>query len=351
MKLFVPGRVCLFGEHSDWAGGHRRTNSALGVGMTLLCGTEQGLYAEVAAHPGALALTSTTPAGEHLGPHQVVMEPQALLAEARSGGFWSYAAGVAYQILTRYPVRGLVLDNYRTDLPIRKGLSSSAAICVLVARAFNQVYDLGLSLRDEMELAYQGETTTPSRCGRMDQGCAFGRRPILMTFDADDLTVTELKAGREIHLVLVDLCAQKDTSKILERLNRCYPVARSETERGVQQLLGPINRRIVSEAVDALALGDTQRLGGLMVEAQAAFDRYGSPACPEELTAPVLHRVLSYGALQNHIWGGKGVGSQGDGCAQVVARSRADQDAALELVRRELGMTGLKLTIEPSPPP
>jgi len=28
-EFFVPGRVCLFGEHSDWAGGHRRTNSAL----------------------------------------------------------------------------------------------------------------------------------------------------------------------------------------------------------------------------------------------------------------------------------------------------------------------------------
>ena len=23
MRLFVPGRICLFGEHSDWAGGYR----------------------------------------------------------------------------------------------------------------------------------------------------------------------------------------------------------------------------------------------------------------------------------------------------------------------------------------
>ena len=27
MKLFVPGRICLFGEHSDWAGGYRRINA------------------------------------------------------------------------------------------------------------------------------------------------------------------------------------------------------------------------------------------------------------------------------------------------------------------------------------
>lgn len=38
-----------------------------------------------------------------------------------------------------------------------------------VARAFNQVYDLRLTTRGEMEVAYAGEVTTPSKCGRMDQ--------------------------------------------------------------------------------------------------------------------------------------------------------------------------------------
>ena len=31
-----------------------------------------------------------------------------------------------------------------------------------------------MTTRGEMEYAYQGELATPSRCGRMDQGCAFG---------------------------------------------------------------------------------------------------------------------------------------------------------------------------------
>jgi hypothetical protein len=43
-----------------------------------------------------------------------------------------------------------------------------------------------------MEIAYQGEIATPSRCGRMDQGCAYGNRPVLMTFDGDRLDTTEL---------------------------------------------------------------------------------------------------------------------------------------------------------------
>ncbi len=275
------------------------------------------------------------------------MQPKALLEEAQRGGFWSYIAGVAYQVLTNYHVRGLVIDNYKTDLPIKKGLSSSAAICVLTARAFNRVYDLKMTVRGEMELAYLGEITTPSRCGRMDQGCAFGNRPVLMTFDGDRLDTTELQVTNELYFVIVDLQSQKDTMEILNRLNRCYPFAENEIEMGVQELLGPINKRMVHQAVEALQASDAQRLGALMQEAQAFFDRYAAPACPEELTAPVLHRVLSYEPLSPHIWGGKGVGSQGDGTAQFLARSDADQQAVIEIIERDLGMPCLKLTLKP----
>ena len=55
------------------------------------------------------------------------------------------------------------------DLPIKSGLSSSAAICVLVARAFNEMYELQLNTMGEMNIAFYGEQRTPSRCGRLDQ--------------------------------------------------------------------------------------------------------------------------------------------------------------------------------------
>lgn len=148
---------------------------------------------------------------------------------AARGGFWSYAAGVAYLFAVEFgvgsqggspgPFLGLELDNYKTTLPLKKGLSSSAAFCVLVARTFNQVragreralgtlgqgcplnqggsvelsalsiattvilgdpcscclqvFGLRLTTRGEMAYAYQGERLTPSQCGRMDQAwCA-----------------------------------------------------------------------------------------------------------------------------------------------------------------------------------
>jgi UTP-glucose-1-phosphate uridylyltransferase/mevalonate kinase len=347
MNIFVPGRICLVGEHSDWAGGYRRINAQIEKGYTLITGTDQGIHAEVSAHPTSLVLSSISPDGRREGPYEIPMEPKALLEEAQRGGFWSYIAGVAYQVLINYHVHGLVIDNYRTDLPIKKGLSSSAAICVLTARAFNRVYDLKMTTRGEMELAYQGEISTPSRCGRMDQGCAFGNRPVLMTFDGDRLETAEMQVNEPLYFVIVDLQAKKDTMEILNRLNHCYPFAENEVDRGVQELLGPINKRIVLQAVEALRASDARKLGSLMSEAQALFDRFATPACPEELTSPVLHHILDYEPLKAHIFGGKGVGSQGDGTAQFICRSQKDQQEVIEILERDLQMPAMQMTITP----
>ena len=349
LELFVPGRVCLFGEHSDWAAGHRRANPKIKKGYTLIAGTNQGLYARVDPHPNALVFRSTMPDGQTLDVREIPMDPDLLLKEAESGGFFSYVAGVAFRILTHYRVRGLVIDNYRTDLPVKKGLSSSAAVCVLTARAFNRTYNLRMTVPGEMEYAYLGEIATPSRCGRMDQGCAYGSRPILMMHDRETVIVNELQVREPIHMVVVDLGAQKDTQEILARLNQCYPFAQDTTARNVQHYLGPLNRDIVLRATDYLRTGDAQSLGCLMTEAQQLFDEHCSPACPEELTAPVLHQVLSHPAIQSHMWGGKGVGSQGDGSAQLVARSVRDREAIIQVLRDELGLSSLVMDLLPTP--
>jgi mevalonate kinase len=344
-ELFVPGRVCLFGEHSDWAGEYRRLDPGIEKGHALIAGTNQGIHALIAEHPTHLVLIATGRDGSRRAPGRIPMAPAALLEEAQRGGFWSYIAGVAYQVLARHDVRGLVLDNDRTDLPVKKGLSSSAAISVLTARAFNRVYDLKLTLEDEMELAYLGETTTGSRCGRMDQACAYGNRPVLMTFDGDRVAAEQVRTERDLHFVIVDLQAGKDTMKILADLHRSFSNAGDAIGRDLRELLGEINRRMVEQAVEALRASDAERLGRLMSEAQGLFDRYAVPACPEELTAPVLHRVLSHPALRAHIWGGKGVGSQGDGAAQFVARGAEEQRAVMAVIERDLKMPCLALTL------
>jgi mevalonate kinase len=346
IDLFVPGRICLFGEHSDWAGGYRTQNPEIAPGATIITGTDQGIYANVSSNQDILKITSTDPNGLITGPCSIPMKPQLLLKEAISGGYFSYIAGVALKVLERYPVNGLIIDNYKTDIPIKKGLSSSAAICVLTTRAFNHIYHLNLSIEQEMEIAYQGEILTGSLCGRMDQGCAYGKKPILMTFNANKVEIQELSVGTDFYLVLVDLAAGKDTRKILKKLNKCYPFAKNQNAVNLQTLLGKINWQIIKEAVVAIKNGDPHRLGEIMIEAQRKFDQYASVICPQQLTAPILHRILNEKSLLPYIWGGKGVGSQGDGTAQFLVKNPEAQIQAAQIVKDLYGMNSYPLTIQ-----
>jgi UTP-glucose-1-phosphate uridylyltransferase/mevalonate kinase len=346
IDVFVPGRICLFGEHSDWAGGYRRVNSSIEPGYCIISGTSQGLHARIDSNPARFIFRSRDSSGER----QTLDEPmecQRLLSIADGGGYWSYAAGVAYQALTHYHVGGIEIDNYSSDLPVKKGLSSSAATCVLVARAFNKIYDLKLTLRGEMDLAYRGEITTPSRCGRMDQGCAYGNKPILMRFDGDALDIDELSVGADLHLVIVDLRGHKNTIKILASLNKAYPFAETEAATAAQDYLGRENAALVESARVAIAEGDARKIGTLMREAQQGFDRSLAPLCPDELSSPILHGLLGEPSIQDMIWGGKGVGSQGDGSAQFVARGETERKELIAVLEK-MGFGALPLTIPKS---
>ncbi|WP_088243329.1 mevalonate kinase family protein [Calothrix rhizosoleniae] len=344
-EIFVPGRLCLFGEHSDWAAGYRHLNPLLQQGYALITGTNQGLYARIKPHSDHFIFRTLLQDGTEKV-LTLPMKKQLLLAEIKRGEFFSYAAGVVYQLLTHFDIGGLEIDNYFTDLPIKKGLSSSAATCVLVAKAFNQVYDLKLTMHQQMEFAYWGETTTPSRCGRMDQACAYGSQPITMIFDGDRVTPTVLQVPQDLFFVLVDLGAGKNTKEILSQLNQCYPFAKNEVQRNVQKYLGEISYEITQAAVDALQVGDAQQIGMLMKLAQAEFDHYLIPACPQELTAPMLHKLLDYPPIQPYIWGGKGVGSQGDGTAQLIVKDKASQQKVIQIIEGDFPqMQCLQLTI------
>jgi hypothetical protein len=76
LELFVPGRLAVMGEHSDWAGELRHFNEDIQPGQCLVCGTNEGLFARASPAPhdpddpddeaaaGVLEMTSTAPDGK-----------------------------------------------------------------------------------------------------------------------------------------------------------------------------------------------------------------------------------------------------------------------------------------------
>jgi galactokinase len=345
VDVFMPGRFCLFGEHSDWAAIYREDNPLIEKGMVIATGTDQGIYAHVKHHPDRFIFSATIPSFSRISRCEIPMTKEELQEQTRCGGHFSYIASVALQILNRFPVEGIEIDNYKTDLPVRCGYGASGAACLLVARAFNRLYNLGLTLEEEQELAFLGETATQSRCGRLDYVCAYGKGPFKLVFDRSRVDVEKITVGRDLYFVIVALTTEKDTVKILNSLNRCYPFAKSEIQENVQNYLGPMNVKIVTEAVKAIESGDDQKIGELMRETQRAFDEYVAPACPSQLTAPVLHKVLAYPPIQPYIYGGKGMGSQGDGSLQLIVKNKEAQEQVIRILKKDFDMNCLPLTI------
>ncbi len=325
VSLFVPGRLCLFGEHSDWAADY-----GLHRGYCLVVGTDQGLSAT--AKPADSFVVETLipdkngrPSGRTRQMSCPADEDKLLAAAKDQDEFFRYCAGVAHQMRTHAKVAGLDLRITAMDLPLRKGVSSSAAVCILVAKAFNEAYQLGLFPHELMEAGYLGEKLTGSQCGRMDQACIYGKTPVLLTFDKSaEIRVEPVFPRRNVEMFFVDLAGQKNTVKILNDLQGAY----LKNPR-LQEALGPENERIMREAYLAVSDGDPERIGSLMGQAQQIFDEMVAPSSPEELTSPLMHEVLALPEIAEHIYGGKGVGSQGDGTVQFVARSPADRDAAI----------------------
>ena len=127
IELFVPGRLCLFGEHSDWAADYGRHK-----GFCLVVGTDQGLSA-VARPSDGLEIAAVPPRED---PADVLIATDGLtLANLPRGAV----------VLTGSPRRRAQLLHLRPDLAVRpvrgnvptrlRKLAESDAAATILARA------------------------------------------------------------------------------------------------------------------------------------------------------------------------------------------------------------------------
>jgi galactokinase len=82
---------------------------------------------------------------------------------------------------------------------------------------------------------------------------------------------------------------------------------------------------IANEAKLAIEKGDIQLLGKAMKDSQTLFDRCALPNCVDQLTSPKLHAIMNDSFIQEETLACKGVGSQGDGSAQLLCRNSEQQ--------------------------
>jgi galactokinase len=109
-ELFVPGRLCILGEHSDWAAKYRTECAGLSKGFAVVCTTNQGIYARCKAMPTAsssIAMANPSIVFEstnHLNqPSKIELSfaEDRLEACAREDPFFGYVAGTVLILLRK----------------------------------------------------------------------------------------------------------------------------------------------------------------------------------------------------------------------------------------------------------
>ncbi|MEU6538230.1 galactokinase [Streptomyces sp. NPDC047000] len=326
----APGRVNLIGEHTDYNDGFvmpfalphvttaavsRRTDGVL----RLHSGDVDGGVAE-------LALDALTPGEDH--------------------DWTAYPSGVVWALREAgHPVTGADI-HLSSTVPTGAGLSSSAALEVVVALALNDLYELGLKRWELARLCQRAENVyVGAPTGIMDQTasacCSAGHALFLDTRDLSQKQIPFDLAAEGMRLLVVDTQVKHTHS------NGEYGKRRAGCEKGADLLgvdalrdvpyadldaalarLGDdeevrrLVRHVVTEderverVVSLLESGDTAAIGPVLTEGHASLRDDFRISCPE--LDLVVDTALASGALGARMTGG-GFG----GSAIVLAEESA----------------------------
>lgn len=317
INLFVPGRISIVGELSDWVCDYKDINKSIVCGEAIAAGIDKGIYATAKKSDKFIF---------HIYDEifEIEMNNIELKKVAQSDSFYSYVCAVALYMNRNYDIGGIEVNIRCMTLPIKKGLSSSAAICVLIAKSFNILYDLDLEFYELMKIAYESEHLALSKCGRLDQICAKGLSMSHLVFNKDSLDINKVSLKSKLHFVIADLNGKKDTKKILSSLHSCFPFPKNKIEEKVRTMLCEDNKKIVDTAIEALDSGDIEKLGKVMTYSQRLIDESAGLMC-DELKSPILHKVMEDENIKEWSYGAKGIGSNGDGSIEILAKNEKCQ--------------------------
>jgi galactokinase len=352
----APGRVNLIGEHTDY-----------NDGFVMPFALPHTTVAAVSRRTdGVLRLHSQDiegAAGTAGGAGGVVELRVADLTPESDREWTAYPAGVVWALRAAgHEVTGADV-HLASTVPVGAGLSSSAALEVVVALALNDLYELGLKgwqlarLCQRAENVYVGAPT-----GIMDQTasacCQDGHALFLDTRDLSQRQVPFDPAAHGLRLLVVDTRVQHahsggeygkrragcEKGAALLGVDALRDVAFEELEAALERLGGEeevrrLVRHVVTEnhrverVVSLLQAGETHAIGPVLTEGHASLRDDFRVSCPE--LDLVVDTANASGALGARMTGG-GFG----GCAIVLARE-ADVEALTKAVQDAFAAAGL----------
>jgi galactokinase len=246
---------------------------------------------------------------------------KAMLREGRLKGFES----IRLRFIESREFSNLTGNRDVKDLPVRRGLSSSAALSVATAAAVDLAVNNSercrffeeAQLTSYASLAYTGENKILGiNCGQMDQFASAYGGLLFIDCRFEPAKVERLNPKCEIPLVIGDTCQGKDTPRILawlgERFRRREP-SFMEGVNGIVNVVLEARRELSKSKPDLYKIGELMNLN----QHYLAKHLKVSGDCP---ISPSRLDILIKAALDAGALGAKLSGSGGGGAMIALCR-------------------------------
>lgn len=349
---FAPGRVNLIGEHTDYNGGH-----------VFPCALQLGMYGIIRKREDD-KLRFYSANFEKLG---ITESSLADLKPYKKAGWTNYPKGVmwAFEKKGHIITCGLDILVYGT-VPNASGLSSSAAMEVMVGTALNDLFEFGLT-KTEIALIgqYSENNFNGCNCGIMDQfSSAMGKKDHAIFLDTSTLKYEYapihlgdakiIVVNSKVKHSIVDSAYNDRRRECEEALKELQTVVDIQTLGDLTEELFEMHQHVLSsevrrkrakhavyenrrtiKAVAALKENDIETFGKLMNESHISLRDDYEVSC-EEIDFLVELTWETEGVLGSRITGG-GFG----GCTVNIVKKDC-VEAFIERIKTEYkGRTGL----------
>ncbi|MGC0331456.1 galactokinase [Streptomyces sp. SAI-170] len=333
----APGRVNLIGEHTDYNDGFVMPFALPHTATAAVSRREDGV---VRLHSA------------DLDGGVVELRPDDLVPQADKE-WTAYPAGVVWALREAgHPVTGADI-HLSSTVPVGAGLSSSAAVEVVVALALNDLYELGLQRWQLARLCQRAENVyVGAPTGIMDQTasacCEDGHALFLDTRDLGQKQIPFDLAAEGMRLLVVDTRVKHahnegeygkrragcEKGAALLGVDALRDIAYDDLDAALARLEDEEVRRLVRHVVteDArvervvalLESGDTRAIGPVLTAGHASLRDDFRISCPE--LDLVVDTALASGALGARMTGG------GFGGSAIVLAEATDVDTITKAV-------------------
>ncbi|MEV6887152.1 galactokinase [Streptomyces sp. NPDC051135] len=342
----APGRVNLIGEHTDYNDGFVMPFALPHQAVAAVSRRDDGILrlhsADIAADPVELRVADLAPGSDK--------------------SWTAYPSGVVWALREAgHELTGADI-HLASTVPSGAGLSSSAALEVVVALALNDLYAFGLRGWQLARLCQRAENVyVGAPVGIMDQTaaacCEAGHALFLDTRDLSQRQIPFDLASEGMRLLVVDTRVKHSHSEgeygkrragcekgaALLGVDALRDVPYAGLDAALERLaddeeVGRLVRHIVTEnerverVVSLLESGETRAIGPVLVEGHASLRDDFRISCPE--LDLVVDTALAAGALGARMTGG------GFGGSAIVLVEAADVDAVTGAVEDAFATAG-----------